>query len=216
MRILVTGGSGVLGRALLPLLRADGHEVTAAGSRELDIFDPAAVGDAMTGIDAVYHLATRIPPPERIADADAWAENDRLRSEATPILVDAALAAGAGLFVLPSITFLYPDEGPADEDTPLGPGASRLSSMIDAESAVRRFAAEGGRSVILRLGLLWGPDTGNDAPSPRYGATLQIEDAGAALRAAPNLPAGIYNAVGDGQRISNARLKAASPWQPHF
>ena len=216
MRVFLTGGSGVLGRILTRQLLRAGHAVTAPRHFELDLYNLDDVINAMSGSEAVYHLATRIPPPERIADADAWAENDRLRSEATPILVDAALAAGAGLFVLPSITFLYPDEGPADEDTPLGPGASRLSSMIDAESAVRRFAAEGGRSVILRLGLLWGSTTGLDDPDERFGTTLHISDAGSALLAALNVPAGVYNVTSDGGRISNAKFKAATGWQPAF
>jgi nucleoside-diphosphate-sugar epimerase len=199
---------------LLPLLATGGHEVIAPGSRALDLFDGLAVHQAMNGTEAVYHLATRIPLPERVGDPDAWTENDRLRREATPILVDAAMAAGVGAFVLPSITFMYPADGPADEDTPFGPEADRLSSMVDAEDAVARFTAAGGRGVILRLGFLWGPVTGNDAPNDRYGATLHIEDAGTALQAALELPTGVYNAVGDGERISNARIKAASGWRP--
>ena len=216
MRILVTGGSGVLGRVLVPLLRSDGHEVIAPRHDDLDLFDPSALQDALTDVQAVYHLATRIPPPERAAELGAWTENDRLRSEATRLLVDAALTACASLFVLPSVTFLYPSEGPADEDTPLDNSANRLSSMVAAETEVRRFAAGGSRGAILRLGLLWGPGTGNDAPSQRYGASLHIEDAGAALRAALDVPGGVYNVVADGERIANGRFKAASGWQPRF
>jgi uncharacterized protein YbjT (DUF2867 family) len=59
MRLLVTGGTGALGRALLPLAREAGHEVAAPGRTELDLFDPAAVADAVRDADAVLHLATR-------------------------------------------------------------------------------------------------------------------------------------------------------------
>jgi nucleoside-diphosphate-sugar epimerase len=214
VRVLITGGSGVLGRVLLPLLRSDGHKVVAPGHSTLDLFDPAAVEAAMTGIDAIYHLATRIPPPDRVAQPDAWAENDRLRAEATRVLVDAAITAGPSVFILPSITFMYPDEGPADEDTPFGDSVGRLSSMVAAEGEVSRFAKGSGRGIILRLGLLWGPGTGNDGPSQRYGATLHIEDAGAALRSALDVPGGVYNVVADGERIANGRFKAASGWAP--
>jgi nucleoside-diphosphate-sugar epimerase len=214
MRIFVTGGSGVLGRGLVPLLRSDGHEVIAPGSRELDLFDVQAVDVAMRGVEAVYHLATRIPTGERASAPDAWDENNRLRRDGTPILVDAALKHGAATFVLPSITFMYPAEGSADEDTPFGPAAGRLSSMIDAENAVRRFAEAGHRGVILRLGLLWGPGTGNDAPAGRYGSTLQIDDAASALRLGLNVPSGVYNVTDDGQRIANGRFKTASGWRP--
>ena len=46
MRLLVTGGTGVLGRALVPLARAAGHELLAPTRDELDLFDPAAVAQA--------------------------------------------------------------------------------------------------------------------------------------------------------------------------
>ena len=50
MRLLVTGGTGVLGRAFLPLAEAEGHQVSAPGRAELDLFDPAAVGARMRGV----------------------------------------------------------------------------------------------------------------------------------------------------------------------
>jgi len=49
MRVFVTGGSGVLGRSLLPRLRESGHEVQAPASRELDLFDPEAVASFISG-----------------------------------------------------------------------------------------------------------------------------------------------------------------------
>ena len=47
MRLLVTGGTGALGRALPPRAQADGHQVSAPGRVELDLFDPAAVAVAV-------------------------------------------------------------------------------------------------------------------------------------------------------------------------
>ena len=47
MRLLVTGGTGVLGRAFLPWAEAEGHRVSAPGRAELDLFDPAAVAVAV-------------------------------------------------------------------------------------------------------------------------------------------------------------------------
>lgn len=214
MRIFITGGSGVLGRNLLPLLRANGHEVTAPGSREVDLFDAGVVREVVKGHEAIYHLATRIVPRSRTAEPGAWDENDRLRRDATRLLVNAALESGANIFVLPSITFLYPAEGPVDETSPYGTDAPQLSSMVSAENEVRRFAQSGGRGVILRLGLLWGPGTGNDTANDRMGATLQIEDAGEALFEALRLASGVYNVVGDGERVSNAKFRAATGWSP--
>jgi nucleoside-diphosphate-sugar epimerase len=216
MRVLVTGGSGVLGRALVPRLLAQGHEVAAPLHGDLDLFSSVDVRSAVKGIDAVYHLATRIPPPERAGEPMAWEENDNLRSKATAILVDAASAAGVETFILPSVTFMYPSEGTVDEETPLVVGAGRLRSMRDAEAEVRRFTETGGRGVVLRLGLLWGPHTGNDSPDDRRGATLHAEDAGEALLLALTTPAGIYNVVGDGEHVSNARFKTATGWKPPY
>ena len=66
MRIFVTGGTGVLGRALVPLLRDAGHDVAAPTRAAVDLLaDPEGVRSAVVGAGAVYHLATRIPPRER-------------------------------------------------------------------------------------------------------------------------------------------------------
>src|SRR6186713_3003285 len=85
MRVLVTGGVGVLGRTLLPLLETAGHEISAPGPQQLDLLDAGQVGAAIACVQGVYHLATRIPPPDRTGDREAWRENDRLRADvATP------------------------------------------------------------------------------------------------------------------------------------
>lgn len=214
MRILVTGGSGVLGRATVPLLRVQGHEVVASARMELDLFDPEAIARAVEGIDAIFHLATRIPPRERGDDREAWRMNDRLRAEASHLLVDAALAAKTEVYMQPTITFLYPAEGVVDEETPLGAVSDHLRSAVTAEQETARFAAAGRRGIVLRLGLLDGPGTGSDLPNQTYGATLHIVDAGRALAVALTLPSGVYNVCRDGERVSNKRFKRATGWSP--
>jgi nucleoside-diphosphate-sugar epimerase len=169
MRLLVTGGSGVIGRAGIPLLRAAGHDVVAPRRDELDLFDPRAAARAVVGFDAVAHLASRIGD---------WPATDRLRTEATRVLVDAALAAGVSLFVQASIAFV-------EQIGDVG------SSALDAERETARFA-ETRRGVVLRFGLLDGPGTGSDFPAATFGSTLHVEDAGRALVAALALPSGIY------------------------
>src|SRR4051794_5351268 len=117
MRLLITGGTGVLARSLQPLAEDAGHELASPGREELDLFDSAAVAGAAREVDGVLHLATRIRSLDQISDLDAWRENDRLRADASRILVDAAIAAGVSVYVQPTVTFVYPQNGPVSEDT---------------------------------------------------------------------------------------------------
>jgi nucleoside-diphosphate-sugar epimerase len=214
MRLLVTGGTGVLGRALQPVAEAAGHELAIPGREELDLFDPAAVTDALRDRDGVLHLATRIRSLEQVSDLDAWRENDRLRADASRILVDAAIAAGAAVYVQPTVTFVYPPNDPVSEDTPVGEVLPILRSALAAEQEAERFARAGGRGVVLRFGLLDGPGTWFDHPMGDFGATLHVSDAGRALLSALSLPSGIYNVCRDGERVSNARFTGTVGWHP--
>ena len=191
MRVFATGGSGVLGRGALPRLRALGHEVVAPGL-ELDLFDPEAVAAAVDGAAAVFHLATRI---------GAWHENDRLRIEASRILVDRALDAGVEVYVFPSITFVSPDR-------------PQTLSTLDGEREAQRFAAAGGTGVVLRFGLLDGPGTAYEHPDSKYGATVHVDDAGEALALALDVPSGVYDVCRDGESVSNEPFKRAAGWRP--
>lgn len=220
MRMLVTGGSGVLGKASIPLLRDAGHAVVAPGHSELDLFDAAAVAAAVADKDAILHLATRIPPPERLGDREAWRDTDRLRAAATPILVDAALASSVQWFLFPGIAFVYPEHGAVDETAPVADTVPEiLLSALEAERHVGRFSGDGRRGVVLRLGVLYGPTIGKKTPAEpwaSYGATLRIEDAGRAIAAAARIPGGVYNVVNDGERVSNERFKATAGWRPEY
>ena len=214
MRVLVTGGTGVLGRAFRPLAATAGHDVRAPGRAELDLFDPVAVASAVRDVNAVLHLATRIQPLARMQQPEAWRENDRLRAEASAILVDAALAADVKTYIQPTVTFVYPGDRPVSEETPVGDVPVILRSALAAERQAARFAKAGRRGVVLRLGLLDGPGTGRDHPSPGLGATLHAEDAGHALLAALDVPSGVYNVCRDGERVSNRRFAEATGWRP--
>ena len=201
MRILVTGGTGVLGRALLPLLREAGHDVAAPARAELDVLEPDAVRAAAVGAGAIYHLATRIPPPERWGDPDAWRENDRLRRDVSRVLVDAALEGDTETYVQPTVA-IGGDVPPV------------LESALVAEAEAARFAAAGRRGVVLRLGSLDGPGTHHAVPDVGAPATLHVEDAGRALVAALAVPSGVYDVTRDGERVSNARFRRVSGWRP--
>jgi nucleoside-diphosphate-sugar epimerase len=174
MKIFVTGATGVLGRATVPLLLAAGHRVRGLARstandtllRQLgaepvavDLADAAGLRVALAGCDAVLHLATKIPPSSAARKETSWLENDRLRREGTNALVDAALAVGVQTLLYPSVTLLYPDSGArwlvAGEST-IDPAPNLLSTLV-AEEAVARFTTAGGRGIVLRLGSLYGP-----------------------------------------------------------
>lgn len=214
MRVLITGGTGVLGRAFRLLAEAAGHDVRAPGHAELDLFDRLAVGAAVHDVDAMLHLATRIQPLDSMQQPETWRENDRLRAEASAILVDAALTAGAEVYIQPTVTFVYPGDRPVSEETPVEDVPVILRSALAAEEQAARFARAGRRGVVLRFGLLDGPGTGKAHPNPALGATLHVDDAGCALLTALTIPSGIYNVCRDGERVSNRRFADATGWRP--
>jgi nucleoside-diphosphate-sugar epimerase len=229
MRIFVSGGTGVIGRPVVERLVAAGHEVSvlarsaeravqirAAGATpvEASLFDPAGLEAAVAGHDAVVNLATHIPAPTRAAGADAWAENDRIRREASGHLVDAALAAGARVVVQESLAFAYADGGDQwlDEDSALL-GDDLRGAIPVAEGNTRRFAERGGSGVVLRFGRFYdaaseysqmqaraaavGQSTEMGAPDG-YQPLIRVDDAAAAVVAALDAPSGTYNVVDDG------------------
>ena len=138
MRVLVTAGTGVLGQAFRPLAEAAGHEMRGPGRAGLDLFDPVAVGAAVRDVDAVLHLATRIQPLDQLQQPAAWRENDRLRAEASALLVDAALTTDVQTYVQPTVTFVYPAGRPVSEETPVGDVPVILRSALAAERQAGR------------------------------------------------------------------------------
>ena len=173
MKVFLTGGTGVAGRSLVPVLVAEGHDVRAVCRREeaavalrstgaepvsVDLFDPDAVAEAVVGSEAVLHLATNVPVLTKAARPKGWDMHNRLRTDATRNLVAAARAAGVQRFVKESITFVYADAGDAwiDEGSPLIADLGLLASTIEGEQLALDFATDGGTAVVLRFGLFYG------------------------------------------------------------
>ncbi|MGH2587544.1 MAG: NAD-dependent epimerase/dehydratase family protein [Dehalococcoidia bacterium] len=244
MDIVVAGGTGVLGRPAIRRLVADGHRVRGlvrsaeSGKRvrqlgaepvQVSLFDAGAVRGALDGAEAVLHLATRIPAAMAARKRDAWGENDRIRQEGTRNLVDAALAAGAGTFIYPSVVLVYPSSGDRwidAETTAPKPAADLLRSTLDAEAEVARFSARGGRGIVVRMGSFYG--YGDDAfsrvmlkaarwglalmlgPGDAYLSSIWIDDAAGAVVAGldARVPAGTYDVVDD-EPLPRRELNAA-------
>lgn len=178
MRVFLAGASGVIGRRLIPLLLADGHQVTGMtrspakvdalagmGAEPVlaDALDSEAVRVAVGNArpDAVIHQLTALPAridPRKIGRD--FALNDRLRSEGTRHLVAAAQAAGARRILAQSIAFAYAP-GPVgtlhNESDPLFLGAPQpfrrsVLAVQELESTVLQA-----RGLVLRYGYFYGP-----------------------------------------------------------
>lgn len=234
MKVLFTGATGVLGRAAVPRLVEAGHDVIAVsrgpedavwleekGARpeRVDLFDPSAIDRVVAGVDTVVHFATAIPPMSRMTKRSSWETNDRLRSEATGILVDAAIANDVPRFVQQSVTFAYRDGADAwlDENSKLDPGWEVLDSALAAEAHVDRFREAGGIGVTLRLSRLYGPGKASGdfvagvanrkvpvvGAGDNYVSSIHVADVVSALAAAMTAPDGTYN-VSDDEPVTSA------------
>ena len=229
MRVFVAGATGVLGRRVVARLVAAGHQVSGVartpakdvlleslGARpvRVDLFDAAALQVAVAGHDAVVNIATKIPPVAHMTRASAWEENERIRRDASTNLVDAAIAAGATVFVQESLAFLYGEHGSEWIDANSTPSAaSTFSGAVEAaEDNVARFREQGGRGVVLRFGRFYAADSDQSAAivqSARRGLVLDVgrsdsytpmidaDDAAAAVVAAIGAPTGTYDIVDD-------------------
>ena len=228
MKIFVAGATGVIGRRLVPLLVQSGAQVSGVArspqkARQLedqgavgvkvDLFDPAAVEAAVAGHDIVINMATRIPSGVRAMLPGAFNENSRLRTEASQNLASAAIATRSRVFIQESFSPTYPDRGDEwiDESVPIEP-SSYVRSVMNAESAADEFTKSGGRGVVLRFSMFYGPDSSTTLDSinsvthglaPAFGAadsymsSIWTDDAAAAVFAAMSVPAGVYNVTDD-------------------
>jgi len=181
VRVFVAGASGAIGRPLVPKLVAAGHEVTGmtrsedkaerirqAGARAavLDVFDreglTAAIVEAAP--EVLVHELTSLPDRLDFRKEDIYEPTNRVRTEGTRNLLDAAHAAGTRRVVAQSIAFAYRPEGTRvkTEDDPLmeeapGPFGGAIRSLREMESMVLDDAEL--ESVVLRYGFFYGPGT---------------------------------------------------------
>jgi nucleoside-diphosphate-sugar epimerase len=220
MRIFLAGAAGAIGRLLVPLLLADGHDVTALTRRDPsslrrqgvtavvgDVYDAESLREMVTAArpDVVMHQLTDLGSRD-------FAANGRIRRVGTRNLVDAALAAGARRVISQSISWAYEGgDDPATESTPLdlaAPDAGRRG-MVEAVAALENITAEAPEWVVLRYGMLYGPDTwytkgglmadlaatGDLPTGSDITSFLHVEDAAIAAVRALEWPTGAVNIV---------------------
>jgi nucleoside-diphosphate-sugar epimerase len=181
MRVFVAGGSGVLGRRLVPQLLERGHEVWATTTTPVRLWgieESGAHGVVMDGLDAdsvaravaaarpdvVVHQMTAISAAHAgkmdLRHPDRWfAITNRLRSEGTDNLLAAAAASGAHLVSQGYASWNGELTGGwvKSEEDPLD--LSTLPGRIVAESE-RKVVAAGG--AVLRYGAFYGPGAIDD------------------------------------------------------
>jgi len=168
LRILVTGSSGVLGRALAPVLESSGHRVVPFDLKEPhgpavkegqphDVTRLDAVRAAVKGFDGVVHLAA-------VSQA-APAEVDPLYAqkvnvEGTRTVLEALRWEGSpAWFVLASSREVYGDPNglPVDEEHPIRPKGVYGHTKAEAEQVVRDYCRPGGRqAIVLRFTNVFG------------------------------------------------------------
>ncbi len=160
----------MLGRALLPLLLGDyvvgttrsRPEVVRALGAEPIVLDASDRGRVLESVAAAR--------PEVVVDlltdlrGRDFAANDRIRREATPILVEAAVAARVRRLVIESIAFAVAAETAAARDKMEGTAH-----------------ASGLEVAVVRLGRLWGPGTWSPVPGDD-GNWVSVEQAAKLLR----------------------------------
>ena len=182
MRVFLAGAAGAIGRRLVPLLVAAGHEVTgttrsperaetirAAGATPavVDALDADALRAAVeqAAPEVVIHQLTSLPERFNPAKRHGYDATNRIRREGTRNLLAAARAAGARRFVCQSVAFAYApgvrpeikDEEAAlalDAPAQFGEGARVLDAM---ERSV--LNVDGVEGLVLRYGWFYGPDT---------------------------------------------------------
>ena len=178
MRLLVTGGSGRLGRWVVEELRSD-HEVVVAGLEDAppldavrpgvryeqaDLTDAKAVARVAEGAEAIVHLAA-IPSPLGREPEDVFANNmtstfnvveAAIRQDARKVIYS---SSGSALGFAFRFREMVPDYMPMDEEHPLRPqdayGLSKWLGEEVLEAATRRT---GIRTIVLRPTTVIGPE----------------------------------------------------------
>ncbi len=180
MKIFVAGAAGAIGRRLVPMLVANGHEViaTTRSSRTFDVLralgadpvaldglDAAAVGEAVSRAEpeVIVHQMSALAGRNNLKKFDAWFHTtNELRTAGTTHLLAAAEAVGVRKFVAQSYTgWTNPRVGGPvkTENDPLDPDPARWQrESIEAIRFVERVVPTAQPvGVVLRYGNFYGP-----------------------------------------------------------
>ncbi len=151
MNIFLTGGAGYIGSATAEALLKAGHQVTVydslvTGHRravpsgaqfiEADLGDSKALKTALASrkFDAVMHFAAFIEAGESMKNPGKFIQNNLVNAVH---LIEAAVQAGVGRFVLSSTAAVYQSsDEPLSEESPLGPTNTYGYTKLAVEQAL--------------------------------------------------------------------------------
>lgn len=174
--VLVTGGGGFLGKAIVKKLlkknrtvtsfsRQTYEELDALGVRQVrgDLGDRQSVSDAVKGMDSVFHVA---------AKAGLWGEYDDFYSanvKGTKYIIDACIQNNVSQMIYtssPSVIFDDTDMENVDETVPYPDKflTPYQETKALAEQEVVNASQNGLAVIILRPHLIWGPEDNHVVP----------------------------------------------------
>lgn len=152
MRVLITGGAGMLARAVADEYRHRGADCVAPGRGDLDVTDPHALRRAFDRVrpEVVVHCAayTAVDAAET-AEAAAF----RVNADATAHVAAACHASGA-LLVYPSTDYVF--DGRALSPYPRDHPRSPLNAYGRSKAAGEDAARAAGRFLTVRTAWLYG------------------------------------------------------------
>lgn len=165
MKVLVTGGTSLIGGAVAATLRDRGDDVVmfqrnpgpvGYEHRLGDVTDAGSVTAATAGVDAVVHIAAKV------GVTGAWADYERVNIRGTANVIAAAFAERVGRLVYvssPSVanageSLVGVGAEPADPDNARGHYAR---SKAHAELLALEASSPAFPVVALRPHLIWGP-----------------------------------------------------------
>jgi nucleoside-diphosphate-sugar epimerase len=170
MKVLVTGGTGFTGKALVKRLLDDGHHVVAMDYKEgvktqelrdwgADVVigtvtDRECARRCARGVDVVQHLAAAFREMN-VPEQHYWDVN----VGGTKIMLEESVAAGVKKFIYCSTCGVHGnvDHPPGGEDAPIKPADYYQQTKYEAEPLTLEFFKKGLPALIIRPAAIYGP-----------------------------------------------------------